>query len=168
MIGPQNQTKIRYLLAAARRLDTANVLLRDVERRRGELDEEGLAGPSIRRSVFGLVGAVELAVVALGRVCDMIDKAQGLIQATVPVPPMLVSKRIVLNKIRNAYEHIEDRALGQVNRQPHPDALTIFDYQELLSHDRITYGTHSLDLANDVPKLIAEARGFLKDVAANA
>lgn len=166
--GEHDQGKVRYLLAAARRLDAANVLLADVQQRRHDLNQEDLTGPVIRRRLFGLIAAVELAVVAVGRVCDMIDKAGTLIGSTVPVPPTVAAKRAAMNEIRNAYEHIEDRALGTVFGKPHSDALTIFNHADLLKHDRISYGTSSLDLNTEIPTLINEARQFLKDVAADA
>lgn len=157
--------KVRYLLAAARRLDAANVLLGDVERRRKILAQDGLTGPRIRRELFGLISAVELAVVAVGRVCDMIEKASTLLNSTIPLPPTVAAKREAINAIRNAYEHIEDRAMGTVHGQPNPDALTIFNHADLLQHDSISYGLFSLDLSVEMPALIAESRQFLKDVA---
>lgn len=161
------EEKVRYLLAAARRLDAANFLLGDVERRRQALAQDGLAGPTIRRGLFGLISAVELAIVALGRVCDMIDKASTSIFSTAPVPLTIAAKRSAVNEIRNAYEHIEDRAMGKVFGKPHPDALTIFDHQALLRSDCITYGASSLNLTTEVPTLISEARQFLKNVASS-
>lgn len=166
--GGHDQNKVRYLLAAARRLDAANVLLADVERRRRELAQEGLSGPIIRRGLFGLIAAVELAVVAVGRVCDMVYKAGEALGSTVPVPATVAAKREAVNVIRNAYEHIEDRAMGTVFGKPHPDALTIFNHVDLLQQDRITYGGASLDLQTEMPALITEARCFLKDVAGNS
>ncbi len=90
---------------------------------------------------------------------------RGSLVRTQPRP--LASKLTAVTQIRNAYEHIEDRAMG-TERGAHPDALTIFDYRDLLSNDRVSYGTYSLDLQAEVPALIAEARRFLKDVAADA
>lgn len=80
----------------------------------------------------------------------------------------LSSSQEAFTAIRNAYEHIADRALGQVNRKPHPDALTIVDQSELLSHDRIKYGGPSLDLVHEDPGLLADAREFLKEAAGTA
>ncbi|MGB9137579.1 MAG: hypothetical protein WCB73_10215 [Pseudonocardiaceae bacterium] len=166
--GVHDEAKARYLLAAARRLDAASVLLAEVERLRGELAQENLSGPIARRALFGLIAAVELAVIALGRVCDMVEKAGPLIGSSVPVPATIVTKRKALNELRNAYEHIEDRALGKVLGKPHPDALTIFNHDQLLRHDRISYAGFSLDLTHETPAMIAEARGFLKGVAGNS
>ncbi|WP_344593464.1 hypothetical protein [Actinomadura vinacea] len=160
-------TRTRYLLAAARRLDTANRLLMVMEDRRNQLNQDELGGPQIRRCFFDLVGAVEMAVVALGRAVDMVRQAPDLVGCTVPVPAQVVSSWPALHQIRNAYEHIEDRALGQVHQQPHPDALTIFDQRQLLTHDVLVYGQHRLDVAEEIPNLLAEVRQFLKDAVAN-
>jgi len=167
MTSQDDEVRFRYLFAAARRLDAANVLLSDVERRRAEAAQEGLAGPAKRRALFGLISATELAIVAVGRVCDMVVKARERIGTDVAVPPTLASKAEAVTKIRDSYEHVEDRALGNVRRKPHQDALSIFNHEELVIHGRARYGSHSLDLAHDVPTLIAEARQFLKDVAGN-
>ena len=69
----------------------------------------------LRRTLFRLIGTVELAVIALGRVCDMIIEAEGKIGCTIEVPASISSRKTDVREIRNAYEHIEDRALGQVN-----------------------------------------------------
>ncbi len=157
--------KGRYLLAAARRLDAANTLFEEVGKLKILLDDEKLAGPAIRRTVFTLVSTVELAVVALGRVLDMVMQASALLGVVVEVPATVHAKRPAVVEIRNAYEHIEDRALGQVRKKPHADALTIFEQKDLLAKDQITYSTHSLNLQTEVPVLIQEARDFLKLVA---
>lgn len=163
--GERDPVKVRYLLAAARRLDAASTLFGEVERCIATLRQDNRSGPVIRRSFFGLVSAVEATVVALGRVCDMIVEAASLIGVMTVVPPTIAAKQTDLKAIRNAYEHIEDRALGQVHQKPHPDALTIFDYEALLQHGQVTYAAHTLDVEEDFPTLIAEARGFLKDSA---
>jgi hypothetical protein len=74
-LGQHDPAKVRYVLAAARRLDAASALFDEVERRIAELGQEGQPGPPIRRSFFALVSTVETAVVALSRVCDMVVRA---------------------------------------------------------------------------------------------
>jgi hypothetical protein len=168
-VGHENSDaiRVRYLLAAARRLDTANLLLMTVETRRAELNSDGLSGPIMRRAMFELIGAVEVAVVALGRTVDMVVQAKKLIDCPVEIPGPVRTSLVAITEIRNAYEHIEDRALGQVRQKEHPDALTIFDQASLITDDKIVYGRHQLDLADEVPKLLASARGFFKAAAAD-
>ena len=167
-VGAHDPVKARYLLAAARRLDAAAQRFAEIEELSSELGNLAGQALDLRRTVFRLVGAVESAVIALGRGCDMVAQAPELLGSAAAVPPSIVSSQAALTAIRNAYEHIEDRALGRVNKKPHPDALTIFDQSELLSHDRIRYGNHSLDLVQEVPALLADAREFLKEAAGDA
>ena len=104
-------------------------------------------------------------MIALGRSIDMVTRARSLIGTTVPVPTNITNSIQAVSEIRNAYEHIEDRALGRVRQKPDPQALTIFDYRRLLDDDEIVYAGHSLNLVNEVPTLLRDARQYLKDVA---
>lgn len=152
----------RYLLAAARRLDQAQSLFVRVDELR-QSDPEG--APAVRRAVFELIGAIELAVVSLSRAVDMCVDAGSSIGTTAAVPPDISTRQRAVKEIRNAYEHIEDRALGNIRNVPHPDALTIFDYGRIVEDGVITYRTYELSLDSDVPAIIASTRQFLKDVA---
>jgi hypothetical protein len=154
--------KRRYLRAAARRLDQAQTLFERIDGLR-QSNPEG--APAVRRAVFELVGATELAIVSLGRVVDMCVQAAAAIGTTATVPTDITTRCDAVREIRNAYEHIEDRALGNVRNTPHPDALTIFDHERVVIDGVIAYGGYQLDLATDVPQIIAAARQFLKDVA---
>lgn len=160
----QSDEKHRYLLAAARRLDQAHTLFQRIDELR-QSDPEG--APAVRRAVFELVGATELAVVSLGRAVNMCTQARAAIGTTAAVPTDITTRGRAVKEIRNAYEHIEDRALGNVWGTPHPDALTIFDHHRVVIDGVIAYGGYQLDLATDVPQLIASVRQFLKDVAGN-
>lgn len=152
----------RYLLAAARRLDQAQSLFVRVDELR-QSDPEG--APAVRRALFELIGAIELAVVSLGRAVDMCAEAGSSIGTTATVPNEISTRQKAVKEIRNAYEHIEDRALGNINRSPHPDALTIFRYDRLIDEGVITYRTYELGMYTDVPTIITAARQFLKEVA---
>ncbi|MGX5653673.1 hypothetical protein ACWKWC_02755 [Geodermatophilus nigrescens] len=165
--GTTDEARNRYLFAATRRLDAAARLLGQLEGLRTELQRTDLPGPAFQRAWFELIGTVELSIVALGRVVDMASKAEQLIGAAVPLPPTIVAKKSAVTEIRNAYEHIEDRALGQVRQKLDPQALTIFDHRQLVENDVIEYAGHRLDIATEVPVLLDEARQFFKDVAGN-
>ncbi|WP_411731594.1 hypothetical protein [Paeniglutamicibacter sp.] len=164
-IGERDDAQSRYLLAAARRLDQANELLMAVERHRAVANEAGKFGPAVRRHVFAMLGAIESSVVALGRAIDMAERAATRIGVVADLPSSITTHRDSVRAIRNAYEHIEDRALGNVRGQPDPVALTIFDHDTLLREDAIVYGTHRLTLDDDLPRLLAETREYLKIAA---
>jgi hypothetical protein len=78
---------------------------------------------------------------------------------------MITNLRDCVVQIRDAYEHIDERAVGEVRRNPHVNALIIFDHDRIVADGVITYGGYYLDLAADVPDLITAARQYLKDAA---
>lgn len=162
-----NPARTRYVLSAARRLDAASALLASIERRRQALLDEEAQGPELRRNSFLLIGEVELAIVGLGRAVDMVKEAAANLGCQVPVPPQVAASQPAVHAIRNAYEHIEDRALGRVNQLEHPDALSIFNWERLVMDDVIAYGDHELDLTTEVPAVVTEVRQFLKDASQN-
>ncbi|KRF10915.1 hypothetical protein [Nocardioides sp. Soil796] len=164
-IGVRDEEQFRYLLAAARRLDQANELLIQIERHTAEAKETASHGPTFRRHVFAVLGGVETTVVTLHRAIDMAKKASSSIGTTIALPESITRLWAALSAIRNAYEHIEDRALGNVWGKPDPAALTIFDNTALLHDDTIVYGGHRLTLDGDVPTLLTDTRQFLKDAA---
>lgn len=162
-----DEARTRFLLAAARRLDTANLLLIEVEERRDQLSRHGVAGPAIRQHLFELIGYIEQAVISLGRALDMVFKTQRQIGRSVAISQVITDAASAVKDIRDAYEHIDERAAGNVWRKPHPDALTIFDWRHLLTDNLIVYGNHKLELSEQLPTLIAVMRQFFKSAAAD-
>jgi hypothetical protein len=106
----------------------------------------------------GSFGCLHSGTLTLGRTVDMCIQAGAIIGATATVPTDITARCEAVREIRNAYEHIEDRAVGNVRNAPHADALTIFDHQQVVVDGVITYGIYQLDLATDVPRIIAAAR----------
>jgi hypothetical protein len=170
-IGRENwdDSLVRYALAAARRLDMANeLLIRAKEVERSINASPDMPGPDLRRSMFAMLGLIELAMISLGRALLMIRKLPKTFNLNVTIPEAVEAAYPAVNDIRNAYEHIEDRALGTVHGSPSEAALTIFDYERLLREDIISYGGHELDLAGQVPTVITEARAALKQMVGTA
>lgn len=168
--APPTADSIRYVLAAARRLDAANRLLLSVQQARERLSADAksgtVAGPVLRRHFADMLSSVEMLVVALGRVTDMVCSAGAAIGSAVPVPARVDARKDAIRQLRNAYEHIEDRALGRVKGRPDPRALTIFDYEPLLKEDVLVYGKHRLGVSHEIPDLLADIRRFIKDIVA--
>ncbi len=156
------------MLAAARRLDVAEQLLSELKETENRLTSGELALPEVRRQIFNLIGSVEMAIVSLGRALAMVTDAPVGVRTSIAVPTSIVNATDAVTAIRNAIEHIEDRAFGTVHGRPHADALDIFDHETLLRTDSIVYGQHRLELSIQAPALLADARGFLKEVAHRA
>ncbi len=167
-IGDQHAPEaVRYLLAAARRLDSVNYRLIDIEEVMALVNRGDLAGPALRSNIVRLISDVESAMIALGRTVDMVTRCGELLGSRVGVPPLIQRHSAAVAAVRNAYEHIEDRALGRVRQKPHPNALSIFDYARLLGSDEVVYDGHVLNIETDVPEIMASVRHFLKAVAAD-
>lgn len=137
--APNAETLTRYLLAAARRLDAAHRSFTSIRSRLDAFDPAA-PGPHARLVIFEIVGDIETAVVALSRAINMAVKVGTLATITTPVPTSLTSIQPTITAIRNAYEHIEDRAQGRAaGRFSRQQALTIFDWTSLFDDDAITY-----------------------------
>lgn len=158
---------VLYVLAAARRLDAAAASWSRVLAELPTVEEltKTSSNPTTRAMIFQLVADMELAIIALGRVTDMIARAATAIGADVPVPEIILKRSKTLKEIRDAFEHIDERAMGQVHRQPSASATSIFRQHRLLEDRIIAYGRHEVSF-DEVTQVLAESRRFLKDVAA--
>lgn len=160
--APPDPDLFRYLFAAARRLDAAHALYLDVLSALTDRPEPFILA---RNRLFGALASAELMAVALGRDIDMLQALPGRFSVQTMVPIAVTGIGPALHEIRNAFEHIEDRALGNVRGKPHPDALSIFDQRRLVSSGILTYASHALDLRQEVLPALVEARRFVMDIA---
>lgn len=156
--NPVDPDLFRYLLAAARRLDGTQALLTQISSIMTNMSG-GFIGR--REQLFHAISIAEIFTVALGRSVDLLDRLQQHFSITPSLPTTIGSKKDSIRQIRNAFEHIEDRALGRVNRRPHPDALTVFEQRDFVGQGKLTYGSHSLDLHTEVPQIRIEARQYI-------
>ncbi|AFS14119.1 hypothetical protein MINTM003_21250 [Mycobacterium paraintracellulare] len=162
-----SEDKQRYLLSAARRLDRAQTLFERVGELRDQLQNRPPEGaPALRRAAFELIGTTEMAIVALNRAMTMCADAMDAIGTSVSLPMTITNLRECVVQIRDSYEHIDERAVGEVRRNPNINAHSIFDHDQIVANGVITYGGYYLDLATDVPDLITAVRQYLKDAAA--
>jgi len=145
----------RFLLAASRRLDTAHTLYTQVNVTLGSFSG---SYPHQREQAFAALGLSEVLCVSLSRAVDMLQKIPAQFSINLPLPPTITAKALALRDIRNAFEHIEERALGNVWGKPDADALSIFDQTDLLTRGVLTYASHSLDLRSEVLPMLLDAR----------
>ena len=163
-VGPfRDEELFRFLFAAARRLDTAHGLCTIV------LDElaKGSDEPFIkfRARLFRALGYAEQMCVAFNRAVVLMEKIASQFSTSTNVPVAIDAIQPKLKEIRDAFEHIEERAMGEVFHKPNPDALSIFVQKDFFPSGILSYSSHSLDLkAELVPALIA-GRQFIIDVA---
>ena len=137
------------------RLDTAHTLYTQVNVALGSFSGPY---PHQREQAFAALGLSEVLCVSLSRAVDMLQKIPAQFSINLPLPPTITAKALALRDIRNAFEHIEERALGNVWGKPDADALSIFDQTDLLTRGVLTYASHSLDLRSEVLPMLLNAR----------
>jgi hypothetical protein len=152
----------RFLLSAARRLDASYGAFSLVRSKLKELEtvEYGIRQ---RNLIFEIMGSVETAIVAMNRAFQMALQIHEDYSINVHFPDSVINKLSALKEMRNAYEHIDDRALGCVRGKPHIDALSIFNYERLFEEGIATYGSHELDIYNETISLLIDTRQYLKE-----
>ncbi len=160
--APPDPTLFRFLFAAARRLDTAHSLCVDVI---GALTDRQEPFIKARQRLFGALGLAELMCVALWRALDMLQTIPAQFSVPVTLSTAVTAAFPALREIRNAFEHIEDRALGKVSHKAHPDALSIFDQRDLISSGVLRYASYSLDMKSDVLPMLVDSRRAIREVA---
>jgi hypothetical protein len=159
--GPYPDDAIRFLLAAGRRLDESHRLLGLV---RASLNALGSVehGIPLRNLTFEVIGTVEMAVVAIHRALTMTIQLTENFAISLPVPQFIDARIAAVRAIRDAYEHIDERARGLVRNKKNPDALSGFNFLRLLNEKVVTYGQMELDLDKEATQLLIEARRYLK------
>ena len=161
-----DQTFINYLLAAARRLDVAYLHCSGVLRFLTDPPLE--MGFRAREAMFESLGNAESMCVALSRAIRMIARARTAISAQTPVPRQISAIEDSVLAIRNAFEHIDERAVGKARRETPSDAMSVFDQSDFFSSGVLRYAGHSLDVRDEaLPALIA-GRRFIVDAATQA
>jgi hypothetical protein len=154
---PKSKEGYLFLLAASRRLDATSLLRASVIERRsqkvtGFIKQRGL--------LFESIALAELLIVSLGRVADMADRIKRSFAIEDEVPQIVSQFLTTIRTMRNAFEHIDERAFGKVKDKSKVDPFSVFEQTEFISNCVIRYGSHRIDLLNDLPPLLSALRGY--------
>jgi hypothetical protein len=160
----EGDPEVLYVMAAARRLDAAAAAWARVT---GELEavralDVDQIDPTARARLFAIGADLELAVIALRRVIAMVEYAGANIGSSVAIPQLIEANSAHVKAIRDAFEHIDERALGRAGNAKPPEATGIFKQGRLISDGVVSYGPHEVSMAT-VTDLLASCRQFLKD-----
>lgn len=161
---PPNLNLFHYLFAVARRLDSAYSLCISALSRAD--DHSGDTFTELRARLFRALGDAELMCIALNRAESMINDISTRFGVATPVPQIVSAILPSLRAIRDAFEHIDERAMGHARREQRTDALSIFNQAGFPISGILRYANHSLDLRTQVIPALVAARKFIFDVAA--
>ena len=151
-----------FLFAFARRTDAAHALwVSAIEARDKARKEDGIPQ---RQAHFNALAAAEMAIVALGRCYRMVI---ALVEKHCPelqVPDSVTKTREAVLEMRNAFEHIDERAEAKVGRDKFDaDALTIFNQPNFVKASILQYGGYKLNFESDVVAALVDCRDLVMD-----
>ena len=155
-----------YMLAASRRLDRAHALCVGVLQELGHRPDEPFIKTRVR--IFGALGNAESMCIALNRAIVMAGDASARFSVKTAVPSEVQAVKDAVLAIRNAFEHIDERAFGGARRETPEEAMSIFNQADLVASGTLRYAGHALSLRTQVIPALLAARKFIYDVIAEA
>ena len=161
-----------YFFALARRLDAAHAAWELAIRERDNARSEGAIGQRI--GFFRALSEAEVAVIALHRAIDMLLQFNNdVFHLGLEIPDSLRKLEPIVKAMRDAFEHIDDRAQGKINQRGKMDAeaLTIFDQPDFIGSSILHYRDNDLDFYEDVLAALLSCRELVLkviDLRANA
>ena len=160
--GVEDSSLLMLLLAAARRLDATHVFWATTM---DALDEAGrLESKERRPTLFRALAMAEVTLISLSREMEMVHRLEREFRLGLQFPEKFDSKKNVLRRIRNAFEHIDDRAMGQAKDGTADSAISIFFQPYFVDQRILTYAGHALSFAEEVPLVLGECRELIKSV----
>jgi hypothetical protein len=152
-----------FMASAARRLDMAHQLFEKV---RQEIDTYNPHGADIEH-LFSIIGIAEMAVIATFRAMEMASDVRKKMGVKLTLPVAVQNMRETISELRHAYEHIDARALGEINNKRAVDkakAHTVFTYDggSLIKMRRLSYARWSLGIDSEATSLLKEIRAYLR------
>ena len=118
--------------------------------------------------MFYALGYAESMCIALSRAIRMIQQAEAKVSVKIPVPSAVSAVEDGVLSIRNAFEHIDERAEGKARREGQTDAMSVFDQSDFFTSGVLRYANHSLDIAGEAAPAMVAGRQFIVDAAAAA
>ena len=156
----------QYVFALARRLDAAHSSWESAVE---ELDEaKNSVGLARRYGLLKALSEAEIAIIALHRAMDMLSGIKSVYGLGLESPDHLENLKPVVRDMRNAFEHINERAQGKINLRGDMDAeaeaLTIFNQPDFIDSSILQYRGANLNFYNDVLNALLTSRELVMKV----
>lgn len=149
-----------FFFSLARRTDAAHSLwVSAIEARNKATTEDGIPQ---RQAAFHALAAAEMAIVALGRCYRMVSALVKKYCPDLQVPGSVTKTQEAVLQMRNAFEHIGERAEGNIGRgKLDSDALTIFHQPDFVSASILRYKNYELNVELEVIAALVDCRELL-------
>jgi hypothetical protein len=160
MLGFPSISEWRMLWSAARRLDSGHLQIERV--REGIATMPPLGSPAGRWQIHQVIGDAELAIIVLDKALDIIvNKLTGSYRVKLSIPQIVLAKRPLVERLRDHYAHIDERALGKVFGKANPDAEQAWEFAALFEHRKFSDGTECLSIDDEATELCIAARDYV-------
>ena len=154
--GAEDQRLLMLLLAAARRLDATHVFWSATM---DALEEAGtLAGIERRSTLFRALAMAEVTVISLSRGVEMLYRLEQEFCIALQIPEKIDPFKEKLRRMRNALEHIDDRAMGEAKDGTADNAMSIFIQPHFVDKGVLTYAGEGVLFATEVPIALGQCR----------
>ena len=103
-----------------------------------------------------------MAIVALGRCYRMVSVLVEKYCPELQVPGSVTKTQEAVLQMRNAFEHIDERAEGNIGRgKLDPDALTIFNQPAFVQASILRYKDYELNVESEVIAALVDCRELI-------
>ena len=117
-----------------------------------------------RQAHFNALAAAEMAIVALGRCYRMVSALVERYCPELQVPGSVTKTWEAILEMRNAFEHIDERAEAKVRGGKFDaDALTIFNQPDFVKASILQYRGYRLNFETDVIAALVDCRKLVMD-----
>ena len=153
-----------YLYALARRLDAAHAAWELALRERENARSEG--GIAQRIGFLRALSEAEVTIIALHRAMNMLLQFNGVFPLGLEIPDSVRKLEPMVKDMRDAFEHIDERAQGKINLRGKMDAeaLTIFDQPDFIGSSVLHYRGKDLHFNEDVLAALLSCRELVLKV----
>ena len=153
-----------YLYALARRLDAAHASWELAMRERENARSEGAIAQRI--GFFRALSEAEVTIIALYRAMNMLLQFNGVFSLDLEIPDSVRKLEPMVKDMRDAFEHIDERAQGKINLRGKMDAeaLTIFNQPDFIGSSVLHYRGKDLHFHEDVLATLLSCRELVLKV----
>ena len=123
-----------------------------------------LAGHERRSTLFRALAMAEVTVISLSRGVQMLYRLEEGFGLGLQIPHQIDSIRPTLRRMRNALEHIDDRAIGEAKDGTADSALSIFFQPYFVDEGVLTYAGEGLLFTKGVPVALGRCREVIMSV----
>lgn len=160
-IASEQADFLLFFFALARRLDAAHALWTSAANERDHAKEEG--GIPQRTGFFSTLATAEMAIIALNRAFTMSNTLIAEYCPDLELPESVQAMQGTISEMRNAFEHIGDRAHGKVSwtKISYRDAWSIFNQPDFIEKSVLRYKEHSLNFDEDLLAALLDSRELI-------